>query len=312
VRALTSGADIFQSEPITWAVAETLDASIASAVRGFSASVSPADGWEIYWAAGVGTMGSDSSQLQIETRTLRILLQELARNEKLRAASGAIAFASSAGAIYAGSTDAVVSESSRPAPTTPYALEKLQQEELLRDFHATHFGLRVLIARISTLFGPQISGRQSKGLFAHLARSVISHEPVKIFVPLDTMRDYIYADDAASALVGILGAMAVADPVCMKIVASQRVTTIAEILALFGRVGRRHPRVVTGATALTTKYSARLQFKSAVSPHIAVNHGTALHVCVFRILESERRTFVSPRRINALELKGDRHGQGRV
>jgi UDP-glucose 4-epimerase len=291
---LTSGADIFQSEPITWAVAETLDASIASAVRGFSASVSPADGWEIYWAAGVGTMGSDASKLQIETTTLRILLQELARNENLQAASGAIAFASSAGAIYAGSTDAVVSESSQLAPTTPYALEKLQQEDLLREFRSTHSGLKVLIARISTLFGPQASGRPSKGLFAHLARSVISQEPVKIFVPLDTMRDYIFADDAASALVEILRTMADTDPVCTKIVAAQRVTTIAEILALFGRVGRRHPRVVTGATALTSKYSARLRFKSVVLPHIAVNHGTALHVCVFRILESERHSFVSP------------------
>jgi UDP-glucose 4-epimerase len=266
-------------------------------------------------------MGSDLSQLQIETSTLRILLQELARNANLQTASGAIVFASSAGAIYAGSLDAVVSESSQPAPTTPYAVEKLKQEELLHEFHNTQSALRVLIARISTLFGPQTPGRPAKGLFAHLARSVISREPVKIFVPLDTMRDYVYADDAASALVEILGAMSDTDPVCTKIVASQRVTTIAEILALFGRVGRQHPRVVTGATALTSKYSARLLFKSVVLPQFAVNHGTALPVCVFRILDSERQSFVSPRQTglsaadpgnHALKLRGDRHGQGRV
>ncbi len=264
-------------------------------------------------------MGSDSSQLQIETRTLRILLQELAHHDRLLAVSGAIAFASSAGAIYAGSSDDVVSESSALAPTTPYAFEKLEQEALLHEFHKAHPGHRVLITRISTLFGPQRPGRAGKGLFAHLARSMFNHEPVKIFVPLDTMRDFIYSDDAATAIVDILGSMSSGDPVCTKIVASEKVTTIAEILALFGKLGRRHPRVVTGATALTSKYSARLRFKSAVPPNIAAGHRTALHVCIFRILESERQSITSPRQLGptasgfrsgTLALKGVHNGQG--
>ncbi len=321
LRALAlSGADIFHPDrPITWSATETLDESIAMAVRRFGQRVAPANGWEIYWAAGVGTMGSDSGQLQIETRTLRILLQELARNDSLLAASGAIAFAGSAGALYAGSGDAVVSESSTLAPTTPYAFAKLEQEALLHEFCEAQPGHRLLIARISTLFGPQRAGRPGKGLFAHLARSVFSHEPVKIFVPLDTMRDYVYSDDAATAIVDILGSLSSRDPVRMKIVASERVTTIADILALFGRVGRRQPRVVTGATALTSKYSSRLLFKSAVLPQVAQCYTTPLHVCVFRILESERQSLASARQAapspstlpsRALEPEGVHHGQG--
>jgi len=140
-----------------------------------------------------------------------------------------------------------------------------------------------------------------------------------ILVPLDTMRDYVYSDDAATAIVDILGSMSSRDPVRIKIVASERVTTIADILALFGRVGRRHPRVVTGATALTSKYSSRLLFKSAVLPQVAQCYRTPLHVCVFRILESERQSLASGRQATpspstlwsrALEPVGVHHGQG--
>ena len=287
--------DVFQPHrPIAWADPVAQNATVAAAVQEFSDRLDPAASWEIYWAAGVGRMGSDPGQLASETAALQTLLQELSRNKRLRESPGSVAFASSAGALYAGSVQDVVSEASELAPNTDYAYEKQKQEALLSDFCFAHSTHRVLIARISTLFGPRGRGRDSKGLIANFARSMFTGEPVRIFVPLDTMRDYIYADDAAKAIIETQRSMTPANPLCIKIVAAQRFTTVAEIISLFGKVGHRQPRIITGATALTSKYAPRLLFKSREGPNTADLYRTALHVCIFRILEAERLSFVAP------------------
>jgi UDP-glucose 4-epimerase len=291
----TSSVDVFQpARPIAWTDPAAQYATVAAAVEEFSDRLDPASPWEIYWAAGVGRMDSDPGQLASETLALEALLQEVSRNKRLRETPGLVAFASSAGALYAGSTQDVVSEASDPAPNTPYAYEKLKQEALLGDFCLAHSKHRALIARISTLFGPRGRGRDGKGLIANLARSMFSGEPVRIFVPLDTMRDYIYADDAARAIIGTLRSMTASKPLCVKIVAAQRFTTVAEIISLFGKVGHRQPRIITGATALTSKYAPRLLFKSCEGSNTADLYRTALHVCIFRIMEAERLSFVAP------------------
>jgi UDP-glucose 4-epimerase len=290
-----SSVGVFQpNRPIAWTDAAAQCETVAAAVQEFSDQLDAVSPWEIYWAAGVGRMGSDPGQLAGETTALEALLQAVSRNKRLRETPGSVAFASSAGGLYAGSTEDIVSEASELAPNTPYAYEKLKQETLLRDFCLAHSAHRVLIARISTLFGPRSRGRDSKGLFAGLARSMFSGEPVRIFVPLDTMRDYIYADDAAKAIIGTLRSMTAARPLLVKIIAAQRITTVAEIISLFGRVGHRQPRIITGATALTSKYAPRLLFKSCEGSNTADLYRTALHVCVFRIMEAERLSFISP------------------
>jgi UDP-glucose 4-epimerase len=290
-----SSVDVFQpGRPIAWTDPAAQCETFTAAVQEFSDHLDPASPWEIYWAAGVGRMGSDPGQLSSETTALQALLQEVSRNKRLRETPGSVAFASSAGALYAGSAQDVVSEDSELAPNTPYAYEKLKQEALLRDFCLAHPAHRVLIARITTLFGPRSRGRDSKGLFANLAKSMFSGEPVRIFVPLDTMRDYIYADDAAKAIIGTLRSMTASRPLLVKIVAAQRITTVAEIISLFGKIGHRQPRIITGATALTSKYAPRLLFKSCEGSNTADLYRTSLHVCIFRIMEAERLSFVAP------------------
>jgi UDP-glucose 4-epimerase len=291
---LNFSTDVFRpSTPFSWSDPDALLTTVAAGVREFGDYATRCARWEIYWAAGVGSIGSSQDQLEFETRALRVLLSEVARNEVLGARSGSVVFASSAGALYAGSTDERVSESSALAPTTPYAFAKLEQERLLEEFSRAPPAHRVLIARISTLFGPRGPARPAKGLFAIMARSMFSLEPVRIFVPLDTMRDYIYSDDAAKSVVDIVRADSGVEPLCTKIVASQTNTTIAEIVGHFTRVAHRHPRIITGATALTSKYGGRITFRSRVGPNTAEKYKSAMHVCISRILETERVSYVS-------------------
>ena len=112
-----------------WDREPELTVQLGASVKAFAAIVSHEKRWQIYWAAGVGTMSSTEQELAVETRVLSILLSLVESEPGLIAANGYFAFASSAGAIYAGATDDIISENTGVAPTTAYAREKLRQEE---------------------------------------------------------------------------------------------------------------------------------------------------------------------------------------
>jgi UDP-glucose 4-epimerase len=311
VRALAApGRTVFQpAVAFRWTDLPVLLRQISAAVHQFGQLVEPGQGWEIYWAAGVGNMGSEAAALQPETQALQSLLDSLAGDARLARESGALAFASSAGAIYAGSDDEIITEQSVPSPNTAYGWEKLRQEDLLREYHRRAPHHRVLLARLSTVFGPRRKGLPPQGLFSSLARSMFQQEPVRIFVPLDTMRDYIYGDDAAQAMVTVLRAMEHEQSPLVKILASQRITTIADIVSIFKRIGYRRPRIVTGATILSDKYGGRVEFRTTVAPHIAQSDFSPIHVCAAIILEAERLAYADPAPKDELSPGADRPAQ---
>ena len=106
-----------------WGDPTELHRQFALAVSGFGEMTASADEWEIYWAAGLGTMGCVVKTLAPETNALAQFLQLVTAELHLKGKPGTIVFASSAGAIYAGSKDTVIDESTAPAPTTAYAQE---------------------------------------------------------------------------------------------------------------------------------------------------------------------------------------------
>jgi len=207
-------------------------------------------------------------------------------------AFGAIALASSAGAIYAGSSDEVVTENTPPTPTTAYAREKLRQEDLIRSFTATNSRITALVARISTLYGPGQTAGRRQGLLAHIARSILCRQPIQIYVPYETIRDYIAADDAAAAMLATLRATCAKPRLLTKIIASEHPTTIAEIISIFMRIARRAPRIVTSASRLSNLYSRRIQFRSIVLPECEKTPTRSLIVGIAQLLAAERAAFV--------------------
>ena len=72
--------------------------------------------WYIYWAAGVGTMHSTVPELLLETKIITRLTQLIHSNKILRSTKGCLNFASSAGAVYAGSTEIIINETSSVSP----------------------------------------------------------------------------------------------------------------------------------------------------------------------------------------------------
>lgn len=277
-----------------WHDDAVLARQIAAAVTAFSGHVGTTGRWEIYWAAGVGTMSSPAEALTAETEALRVLLRGLEADPRLMARAGSIALASSAGAIYAGSLDELITEHSAPAPTTAYAAAKTRQEEIVRRFSTRHERVTALIARISTLYGAGQADGKQQGLLGHLARSIVRNQPVQIYVPYDTIRDYIDADDAARVMVAATRAAQRGAPgrCVTKIVASGSPTTIAEIVSIFKRLARRTPRIVRSANRMSALYARRIQFGSVVFPECAGLPSKQLAVGIGQLMAGERRAFV--------------------
>jgi UDP-glucose 4-epimerase len=279
-------------ERLRWGNPAELEAQLASSLREFARAAARGS-WEIYWAAGASAMASPTESVAAETRALALLLDLLRAEAGLQGTHGSFAFASSAGAIYAGASGAVVDEASPPTPTTPYAWAKLEQEEQVKSFAGTRPGTNALIARLSTLYGSGQAQDKPQGLIAHMARSLVRQRVLNIYVPLDTVRDYMTADDAAGAMIAGLRAGAHTAGARMQIIASERPTTIAEIVGVFKRLARRAPRIVASTNHLTERYPRQVQFRSVVRGESPRPPRTTLLVGIHDVLRAERAAFVA-------------------
>lgn len=278
-------------QPLAWSDEARLLAQLDAAVTAFASNISPTDTWEIFWAAGVGTLASLDSELVRETAALASFLGMLELQASLRVAPGAFGFASSAGAIYAGSSAEVITEDTPVAPTTPYATAKLKQEALVRDFTQRQANVYALIARISTLYGPGQSAGKKQGLLTHIARSIVRNKPIQIYVPFDTIRDYITATDAASRMISTLTQHLGEACHQTQVIASENPTTIAEILATFRRVSRRTPLVVTSVSQNSSLYTRRVQYRSIAMREPYAWKSTSLLVGIGQLMQAERSQF---------------------
>jgi UDP-glucose 4-epimerase len=277
--------------------------------------------WRIAWCAGAGVVGTSKLLLEQEIEALRGFLAELAaalptdaaapstrgaaRNHSPVAstpgmtpnpsaaasipgtsvAGGALFVASSAGGIYAGSAQPPFTEQTPARPISPYGHAKLATEWLAADF-SERTGVPVLIGRIANLYGPGQNVDKPQGLVSQLCRAHLTRTPVSIYVPLDTARDYLYVDDAARVIVDGLERVREEGGRQIKIIASGRTTSVAAIIAELGRVTKRRPQIVLGASP-NARYQARdLRLRSAVWPDLDRGARTTLAAGISATLES--------------------------
>lgn len=274
-----------------WKDHDGLKHQIEAATASFRTFVGNNDHWTIYWAAGIGNMSSSQAELESETRALSWLRNFVSLQPQEFQSRGSITFASSAGAIYAGSSEEIITETTADAPTTAYAKEKIRQEDLLKMFALERNAPSSLIARMSTLYGPGQAVSKQQGLVAHIARCIIRNRPINIFVPLDTIRDYIYVDDAASMLTCASDNFNRAERTKTIIVASELPTTIAEIVATYKRLTRKNPRIFTSTTALSNVYNPQILFRSLNELNIKPFRRTSLPVGISQVIASEKKVY---------------------
>lgn len=255
------------------------------AQRGAALLRDAADGgpWAVIWAAGAAVTSSSAQATAAEHERFVAALDAVERELGDTATRGLFLLASSAGGVYAGSSGAPFTEHSVPVPLAPYGQLKLQMEQSLRD-HAERSGASALIGRIANLYGPGQRLDKMQGIISHLARARLTPHPASVFVPLDTLRDYLFVDDAAELLLDGLVRLEREGGVVTKVIASGHATSIAALLGHLRALSKSRPRVVLGASPSARHQALDLRLRSVVWPELDARPMTSLPVGIDRTI----------------------------
>lgn len=261
VRALRkTGMPMLAGVPTRWGsphAADDLVSGLHALVR--SAGSSP---WQVFWCAGVGVTSSPQHDFDEELRVLSSLLDAIGDLPLDVRERGSIVYASSAGGVYGGATDAPFNELSDVAPLGAYGSSKLAAEASLERLSA-RTGVRVVAARIANVYGPGQSFEKQQGLITRLCLSAITRTPLSLYVSLDTIRDYIYVDDCARRLVRIGERLeSCLDQWHVKVVSSGRAVSVAALVAEFRRVSPLRPLIVFGSSPTSALQRRDLRLES--------------------------------------------------
>ncbi len=240
-------------------------------------------GWDVYWCAGAGVVGSTEAELDDEVAVLADLLAQWSPD-----ASGCGFFlASSAGGVYAGASGAPFTEHTSPAPISAYGRAKLRAEEVATAF-AVRTGSALLVGRLSNLYGPGQDIAKPQGLVSQLCRAQLTRQPLSVYVSLDTMRDYLFVDDAAAMVVSGLDLVTSRGARALKVLASERSTTVGAVLGDLHRITRRRPPVVLGTSANARFQVRDLRLRSVAWPPTAALARTPMVAGIAATLASLR------------------------
>jgi UDP-glucose 4-epimerase len=227
--------------------------------------------WTVLWAAGAGVVGTSPHDLAVETATFAYALERLANHHRRhdRRVPGMVFLASSAGGLYGQGPDSPATERSPCVPISDYGREKQRQEDQLSRW-AHECQVSCMIGRISNLYGPGQNLRKQQGLISHLLRGMILGQPVHVYVPMDTLRDYFHAQDCAAAILRATRrlnreAVAAGAPLeVTKIFASEQPRSISSLIGIVSRVTRRRPLLIHASRPLAQQQARCLWFRSEV------------------------------------------------
>jgi UDP-glucose 4-epimerase len=141
--------------------------------------------------------------LDREVTAIKILLSCMRSSGLTANKSGRMFFASSAGGVYAGSSNPPFTEETVPIPISDYGAQKLQIEELLINFGKNN-NVEIRIGRIANIYGANQNIRKQQGIVTALVKSTILNTTVSMYVPLNTLRNYIFVSDAAFKIINFV------------------------------------------------------------------------------------------------------------
>lgn len=268
---------VLDADPLPWtgSAGEVAEAAIAASTHLFDTAEADGDRWAIVWAAGAGVTSSSESTFDEEFDRLAAILTAIGPHAANAATGGSIFYASSAGGVYAGGTRPPFTELSEPAPIAPYGRFKMRAEALVREV-AAEAGIASLIGRIANLYGPGQRLDKLQGLISHIALARLTSRPASIYVPLDTLRDYILVDDCAELVLDALERLETEGGHVTKILASGQPASIATLLGHFRTITGGRPRVVLGSSAAGALQAHDLRLRSVVWPDLDLRRGTGL------------------------------------
>lgn len=237
--------------------------------------------WNIYWCAGVGSIGASRELLESEIEKIVYFVERVESTFSDTGARGRVFIASSAGGIYGACQDDPITETSSISPNSKYGEMKLKTENLIERLESS-IGCRVIIGRISTIYGVGQNLSKQQGLITTASLSILRHRPLEIFVPLETSRNYIHVADAAliaTNLVESANHTAPSGPL-RKIICSPRSLSVAHVLRIISEVFGRRPNISLSRSSSSGAYEREFVLESKVfkqvepltfrSPQIAI------------------------------------------
>jgi UDP-glucose 4-epimerase len=272
----------FIGSRVPWTDPEAAVQELESNLSRFVSQAGNAD-WSILWAAGCGVVGSSSSDLQAETNVVERFVSVLRRQPP--AGNGVFFLASSAGGVYAGSTHPPFSELTRPRPVSAYGRAKLRQEELA--VRLLSGSVPVVVGRLSNLYGPGQNLAKPQGLVSHLCLAAARHSALNLYVPMDTLRDYLYTDDAAVMITSLVSEALrrqSATPV-MRNLASERPIPVAGVVRVVQQIARRPVLIALGTSPASGDQVRDLRMVSCSSEEASGAAITPLPVGVKNVYE---------------------------
>ena len=268
-QAQNLGHQVTDSTDIPWHDAQQARTQLRHEAQAFINSGNGA----IVWAAGKVTTASTAADAEAELNLFANVVSDIAAISERAKGPCTFMLTSSAGGIYAGGHDAPFSATSPSAPIGPYGELKAAQEAIASSILNPHLG--VLIARTANLYGPGQDLGKLQGLISRLALSSITREPLTMFVPLDTLRDYIYADDAAAIALHWLSKQA-ADITTIRVIASGEPTSLGRLIGLMSDITRTRIPVAYGIHASSAMQSPDLRLAPDADEHTRSRTRTAL------------------------------------
>jgi UDP-glucose 4-epimerase len=115
--------------------------------------------------------------------------------EAARAVGARVLFASTGGALYGEDAPVPSSESTLPAPGSPYGVAKYCAEQYVGLYNRM-YGAEHAILRFANVYGP----RQEASVVSVFCANGIQGKPLTVYGDGKQTRDYIYVDDCVAAL----------------------------------------------------------------------------------------------------------------
>ena len=181
-----------------------------------------------------------------------------------------LVFASSS-SVYGGAAVPFREDESAPAPLSSYGASKLAAEHFIRIHHNLH-GLRAVMLRFFTVFGPRQRPDMAMHKFARLMRA---GKPITVYGAGDTERDYTYIDDIIH---GIVAAIDRNDALEIYNLGGHRTTPLRDVIATLewllkvkAKIDRQpeHPADPRKTYADITKSQKDLRF----APTVGIDEG---------------------------------------
>lgn len=284
-RAIVGATDGARRAHVRWGTRHQAQ-DLWDAVAGLTADPSAMDvGWRIVWAAGRSVIASDEGTAAAETRALEATLQAAA-DLLPRGPLGRFVLASSAGGLHAASVDPPFDEATPVEPRSAYGREKLRQERMLARA-VQEYGWDGVAVRLGPLYGIGQDPTKSQGLVSALCRAVIDGRPVRIFVPGETRRPYLWAPDGGRIMAGILaGPPREGGDLRVRTIPGGASTTVHQLLETVRRVTRRVPPVLFARDRDTPTHASDLRLSTRFPLETTLPDLTPLTVGVGRLWQA--------------------------